>query len=90
MELVRGRISKQKTVLGFGDLFTPEQLKAIQDSPFSIIPTDTVEQANVLAIAQTAPAKEPARSEYSSNIDYLKAKAKWIVAQQLKPKSEGV
>lgn len=98
LELVRGKLKKQQTSLGFGDLFTPEQLKAINaassttGSLFSIIPTDTVEQANVLNIAATAPSKEPSKSEYPTHFEYLKARAKWMIAQNLKgkPKSEGV
>lgn len=86
LELVRGKLKKQNASLGFDDIFSAEELQRIQESPFSIIPTDTVEQANVLSIAATAPAKEPARAEYADNFQYLKARAKWQIAQSLKAK----
>jgi len=89
LELVRGKLRKQSKSLGFGDLFTQEQLKAINartdsGATFSIIPTDTVEQANVLNIASTAPSKEPSKVDYPTHFEYLKARAKWMIAQSIK------
>lgn len=89
LELVRGKLKKQANSLGFGDLFTPEQLKKINESPFSIIQTDTVEQANVLAIASVAPTKEPSRANYATNFEYLKDRARWSISQSIKTKTEG-
>lgn len=86
LELVRGKLKRQKTSLGFGDTFTDAQLEALNNAPFSIIKTDTVEQANILSIAATAQEKEPSRAMFKSNFDYLTARTKWQIAQQLKPK----
>jgi hypothetical protein len=88
LELVRGRLKKQKQSLGLGDIFTEEELLKIEQSPFNIISTDTVEQANVLAIASTAPTVEPIRSLFTNNFTYLQARAKWQVSQSLKPKGD--
>lgn len=87
LELVRGKLKKQKASLGLGDIFSEEELRKINESPFSIIETETVEQANVLTIASTAPKHEPVRALFKTNIEYLQAKARWNVAQQLKPKA---
>lgn len=84
LELVRGKLKKQKASLGFGDIFSPEELERINSSAFSIIPTDTVEQANILALASTAPTREPSKRDYATNVEYLKARAKWQIAQNLK------
>lgn len=87
LELVRGKLKRQKSSLGFGDTFTDEQLEQLNSAPFSIIKTDTVEQANILSIASTAQEKEPSRAMFKNNFDYLQARAKWQIAQQLKPRN---
>lgn len=84
LELVRGKLKKQKASLGFGDIFTPEEIERINASPFSIIPTDTVEQANILNIASTAPDREPSKRDYATHVEYLKARAKWMLSKSLK------
>ena len=88
LKLVRSKMEKQQSGLGLREIFTAEELQKINDSPFTIV-TDTIEQENVLSIVSTAPSKEPARVNYVSNLEYLKDRAKWNLAQSMKLDQKG-
>jgi len=75
MKLLRNGRTKQKNFLGFGDLdIRSGTYKLLSDE-------DTVEDANKLAMIQSAPTEEPHLAAYPNRLAFLKAKAKWDMAQ---------
>jgi len=52
-----------------------------------LVESDSISK-HILAAAKTAPEKEPARNNYSSNLAYLRDKAHWILAQKVKQQVE--
>ena len=54
---------------------------------YTLLPTDsTKNQAEIEAIIAKAPSEEPIRTEYSSNLDFLRARLRYRVAQKARPK----
>ena len=57
-------------------------ISAVQDcrEDFELLPTSGG-QAHLQAVIDSAPISEPLRSHYASQLDYMRAKAAWILAQ---------
>lgn len=83
MKLVRGKLSRQKSSLGLGDIFNDEELEKLANNPFTII-TDSIEKENVRNLAVDAPLTEPARANFKTLVDYLNARAKWLLSKQIR------
>lgn len=80
MRLLRDGHTKHKNFTGFGDFDL-----AGKTTSFKLLrSSDTVEDANVLAIIQAAPDSEPKRENYPTTFAYMKAKANWDLAQRYK------
>lgn len=72
--LKNGRL-KQKNYLGLGDL-------DISGSPYRIVSAgQTIEDAQKLALIDSAPKTEPIEKNYPSKLAYLRAKMNWKLAQ---------
>lgn len=69
MSILREGRDKQNSFLGLGDLSSPSFV--LLDSP------DSVEQANLQLLVQTAPTVEPKLLDYPSRFEWLKAHTKW-------------
>lgn len=82
MSLLREGLQKQDNFLGLGDFNLGESVYRILDAGTS------VEDANKLAMIDTAPETEPKLSEYPNKLAYLKAKVKWDMAQKYANKIE--
>jgi len=71
MSLLRSGVKKQSNYLGLGDI-------DIQESIYRILPNEaTVEDANRMAMIDTAPTELPIEKNYPSKLAYLRAKVKW-------------
>jgi hypothetical protein len=76
MTVLRGGLKKQINYLGLGDI-------DITSSTYRILDTDTsVENANKLALIDSAPKEKPVESAYPSRIAYLRARLKYDMAQE--------
>ena len=76
MTLLRTGRDRQKNFLGLGDI-------DIRSGTYQLLSEDeTVEDANKLAMIQSAPLEEPKLTAYPNKLAYLKAKAKWDMAQE--------
>lgn len=69
--------SRQTSFFGLGDM-----MALTSDNPgFRVLDSKTnVEDANISVLIDTAPMSLPARADYSSDFQYLKAKTKWELA----------
>lgn len=75
MRLLKSGLAKQKNYLGLGDI-------DITASTYRIISNDTtVEDANKMAMIDSAPREKPQLHNYPTKLAYLRAKAKWDMAQ---------
>lgn len=75
LALVRSAIARSQSALGILNISSPT---------FTILSEeDSIEKANILAQAALAPAVEPIRSDYPDNVSYLRAKARWNLAQKV-------
>ena len=76
MELLRAGASRQQNYLGLGDL-------DFSVTTYRIIEQDTsIEDANKLAMIDSAPKTKPEPNEYPSKLAYLRAKLKYDMAQE--------
>lgn len=75
MSLLRDGIKKQSGFLGF-DLFNTK-------TEFTILDADTsVQDANKLALINSAPTEKPIEKDYPNKFAYIKAKLKYEMAQE--------
>lgn len=80
MKHIRDILTKNRAGdFGLGISGTDSLGNTIQ-SPFRII-EDDIELQNKMRLMQDAPTEEPKRSDYSSLVEYLKAKASWTLLQ---------
>lgn len=78
MKVLRDARDRKKTYLGLGDLdITTSSYRILSDS-------DSAERANILAMIDSAPAEKPIRTNYPSQIAFLRAQFKWQAAQDHK------
>jgi hypothetical protein len=78
MRLLRTGLKKRSDYTGFGDIDL-----AGKKTSFTLLSEDTsAEAANKIAIIQSAPDKEPKRSEYPSNFAFIRAKLNWDLKQR--------
>jgi hypothetical protein len=75
-ELIRAGVSKQAAYAGFGDVDLLSTKFRILDASAS------VEDANRLAMIDSAPLEEPRRAQYPSEIAWFIAKGKWRMARE--------
>lgn len=69
--LVRAGLKKQHNYLGLGDL-------DLTETKYRILPNEsTIQDANTMAMIDSAPVKKPIPADYPSNIAYLRARVKW-------------
>lgn len=80
MKLLRAGLKKIEDYTGFGDV----DLMGKRTSFQLLNPNTSVEDANIIAAVQAAPAIEPKRENYPSLGSYLKAKLNWDMAQNMK------
>lgn len=77
--LLRGTIERQKNYLGMGDI----DLAKLSQTPYAILPEDaTVQDANFMAMVNSAPSEEPKPHQYPTKLEYVKARAKWTAAKE--------
>lgn len=76
-KLVRSGLKKQHNYLGLGEI-------DLSDSPKYTIISDesTIQDANVMAMINSAPLHRPTKEQYPSQIAYLRAKVKWDMKQE--------
>lgn len=68
----------QENYLGLGDM----DLASKSGTAYRILsPETSAEDANIQNMIDTAPTSQPTRENYPSLIEYIKAKARWTVAQ---------
>lgn len=78
MRFLRKGAEMQKNYLGLGDI----DLSRSSITSYRILkPTESAEDANIQNMIDTAPASEPNKRDYPSLIEYIKAKARWNIAQ---------
>lgn len=76
MSILRTSIKKQKDFFGLGDFNLPA------GPMFRILDGNAnIEDANKLSMIAAAPTSEPRKEQYPNLIGYLRAKAKWDMAQ---------
>ena len=63
--------------------FSENKLGLTLDATASFTILDSVEQENRATIASIAPSREPARGEYANDVEFLTAKARWIIKQSM-------
>lgn len=76
MVIIRHAIKRHDSAFGISSI----------DSPAFVIldPKDNVEKANILAAASLAPAVEPTAQDYPDKVSFLRAKARWNLAQAVR------
>lgn len=80
-KIVRHAMDRQKSFLGLGDL-------DIMRSTYEILTsTDSVEDANLRASIQAAPAEEPRQEQYATKFEYLRAKLRYQLSKKHGPAS---
>jgi hypothetical protein len=82
---LRHAMEKQKNFLGIGDIDISSK---VGGGYTFISPADSVESANIRAMIQAAPANEPKRESYPSQIAYMRALMRWTLAQDSKSADE--
>lgn len=84
MALLRDGLSRKRSFINLGDI----DLSA-HGTVFRILDADTsVEDANKLALIDSAPLSKPIASDYPSKIAYLRAKMKWDMAESYRKSEE--
>jgi hypothetical protein len=75
-DLLRAGLRKQNNYLGLGDI-------DLQSTTYRILPSETsIEDANKLAMIDSAPVEKPIEANYPSKLAYLRAKIKWDMKQE--------
>ena len=83
MELLKKGREKQTNFLGLGD-------GDISGVTFKILnPGDSVEDANIQALIDSAPTSQPTERDYPSKLAFLRAKMKWETASRYKKETGG-
>ena len=78
MRYLRKGREMQRNYLGLGDI----DLASQEGTAYRILkPTESAEDANIQNMIDTAPKSEPLKSQYPNLIAYIKAKARWNIAQ---------
>lgn len=78
MRYLRKGALLQKNYLNLGDI----DLSSKEGTAYRILkPNESAEDANIQNMIDTAPLKEPSKSNYPSLIEYIKAKGRWTIAQ---------
>lgn len=78
MRYLRKGQKMQQNYLGLGDI----DLASKEGTAYRILkPEESAEDANIQNMIDTAPANEPQRHMYPTLIEYIKAKARWTIAQ---------
>jgi len=81
MKYLRKGAEMQRNYLGLGDI----DLSRNSLTSYRILkPTESAEDANIQNMIDTAPQNEPQRNQYPDTISYIKAKARWNIAQNYK------
>ena len=81
MRHVRTLLRKNQAGLNYGLGITDEDLAEIDSSPFKIV-EGSVEEHNISVISASAPLEQPQPHQFSSRVQYLRAKAAWDLAQK--------
>lgn len=83
MRRVNLLVARNRAGLNFG-LDIPNasdiDIEELEARPFNILPDDEVEEHNTALAALRSPMKEPIIADYASKIDYLRAKAAYVLA----------
>ena len=78
MRYLRKGAEMQKNYLGLGDI----DLSRSSITSYRILkPSESAEDANIQNMIDTAPSSEPNKRDYPDLISYIKAKARWNIAQ---------
>jgi hypothetical protein len=81
MKYLRKGAQMQHNYLGLGDINLASQSR----TSYRILkPTESAEDANIQNMIDTAPQTEPQKKDYPDLISYIKAKARWNIAQNYK------
>lgn len=81
MALLKRGSEKKKNYLDIGDI----DLANNGAAPFRILDANaSVEDANLLAVIDSAPDKEPVEKDYPNKLAFVKAKFRWRAAQEYK------
>lgn len=81
MKYLRKGAAMQKNYLGLGDI----DLASKEGTSYRILkPAESAEDANIQNMIDSAPQSEPQKSQYPTLIEYIKAKARWSIAQNYK------
>ena len=85
MRYLRKGQMMQKNYLGLGDI----DLASKSGTAYRILkPNESAEDANIQNMIDTAPTKEPLKHMYPSLMEYVKAKARWTIAQNYAKNAE--
>ena len=85
MRHLRKGAMMQRNYLGLGDI----DLSSQEGTAYRILkPETSSEDANIQAMIDTAPINEPQKKDYPSLIDYIKAKGRWMLAQNYTQRPE--
>lgn len=80
--LRRGK-AMQQSYLGLGDI---DLASATRTSYRILKPTESAEDANIQNMIDIAPISEPVRKNYPDLVSFIKAKARWNIAQNYQNK----
>ena len=81
MRYLRKGEAMQRNYLGLGDI----DLSSREGTAYRILkPTESAEDANIQNMIDSAPSVEPEKKNYPDLISYIKAKARWNIAQNFK------
>ena len=81
MKYLRKGVSMQRNYLGLGDI----DLSSREGTAYRILkPSESAEDANIQNMIDSAPLTEPDKKNYPDLISYIKAKARWNIAQNFK------
>ena len=85
MALLESGLQKKKSYLDLGDI----DLSNNGAAPFRILDADaSVEDANKLALIDSAPEHEPKESDYPNKLAFIRAKMKYRMAQEYKTQQQ--
>lgn len=85
MRYLRKGAMMQKNYLGLGDI----DLSQKSGTAYRILkPNESAEDANIQNMIDTAPTKEPQKHQYPTLLEFIKAKARWTIAQEYIKNSE--
>lgn len=68
--------------LGIPEAVDIDEFEAAQAAPFKFLPDDPVEDHNAALQAINAPPKKPLISDYATKFEYLRAQAKFVLAEK--------